>query len=447
MANASLVPVLRRSSGVLLAGALLANLSMLGGCSAKGQAPAGPPPAVEVGIVTLESRPLSLTTELPGRTFAYETSEVRPQVSGIIRERSFTEGQQVEKGQTLYQIDARVYRATEAEARANLASARASEEATRIKAERYKYLSQEKVVSDQDYTEAKAAASQAAASVQQAEAALEMARINLRFTQVPAPITGRIGRSLVTTGALVTSGQATPLATIQRLDPMFVDLQESSANLLAMRRALARGGAPPASAEVHLKLEDGSEYSETGVLQFAEATVDPSTGSVALRARFDNPDGLLLPGMYVRAVVVQGDQESAILAPQPGVSRDAKGNATALLVGPDDKVVQRQVELDRTVDDRWLVSKGLAAGDRLIVEGVDKVKPGQVVKAVAVGAPEGTRTGKNELGGDIGAPPVNGSLARPAADGAAAGSPAAGGPVSGSAVPSPASNAAPQPAR
>lgn len=372
---------LRRASSALLALALSAALA----CSGKSEAQPGPPPPVEVGVVTLQAQPVRLTTELPGRTLAFETSEVRPQVSGIIRARLFTEGQQVEKGQTLYQIDARLYRAAAAQARANLASARAQHEAAQARADRFAELVREQVVSEQDYADATASARQAAAAIEQAQAALETATINLRFTEVPAPISGRIGRSLVTTGALVTAGQANALATIQRLDPMFVDMQESSANLLAMRRALARGGAPPASADVRLLLEDGSEYSETGTLQFAEATVEPNTGSVTLRAKFDNPDGLLLPGMYVRAIVVQGEREGAILAPQAGVTRDPKGNATALVVGPDDKVVQRPLELARTVADRWLVNKGLEPGDRLIVEGTDKVRPGQAVKVVPAG--------------------------------------------------------------
>jgi membrane fusion protein, multidrug efflux system len=352
-----------------------------------------------VGVVTLQPRAVVLTVELPGRTLAYETSEVRPQVSGIIRQRLFTEGQLVERGQTLYQIDSRLYRATAAEARANLASARALHDAARAKSDRYALLRDEQVVSEQDYTDARAAAAQAAAAIQQAEAALETASINLRFTEVPAPISGRIGRSAFTTGALVTSGQAEPLATIQRLDPMNVDLQESSSNLLALRRSLARGGAAPASADVRLKLEDGSEYPTIGSMQFAEATVDPNTSSVTLRARFANPDGLLLPGMYVRAVVVQSERAQAMLAPQPGITRDPKGNATALLVGAGDKVELRALELERTVDDAWLVSKGLSAGDRLIVEGVDKVKPGQSVKAVPVDDPGAIRTG---MGGEPG---------------------------------------------
>jgi membrane fusion protein (multidrug efflux system) len=379
-------------SRAAVAGLVLALSVAVSACGGQSAAQSAPAPApVEVGIVTLEPQALRLTTELPGRTLAYETSEVRPQVSGIIRARLFTEGQMVEKGQTLYQIDARLLRAAAARARADLASARAAEHAARAKSDRFGELLREQVVSEQDYTDAKASAEQAAASIQQAQAALDTALINLRFTEVPAPISGRIGRSLVTTGALVTSGQAEPLATIQRLDPMFVDMQESSANLLAMRRSLARGGAPPASADVRLILEDGSEYSETGTLQFAEATVDPSTGSVALRAKFPNPDGLLLPGMYVRATVVQGEEESAILAPQPGVTRDPKGNATALLVGPDEKVVQRELELGRSVENRWLVEKGLAAGDRLIIEGTDKVKPGQTVKPVPANEPDDAR--------------------------------------------------------
>lgn len=372
-------PAVRRTFG-----ALTLALSCLLACASESRsapAPAGP---VEVGVVTLEARSVVLTTELPGRTVAFETSEVRPQVTGIIRERLFTEGEPVEKGQTLYRIDSRLYQASLDEARANLASARALDEAARVKAERYALLSKESVVSEQDYADMRASASQAAAAVLQAEAALQTARINLQFTQVAAPIGGRIGRSLVTTGALVSAGQAQPLATIQRLDPIFVDMQESSANLLAMRRSLAQDGVLPASAEVRLKLGDGSEYSRPGELQFAEATVDPSTGSVTLRARFDNAEGLLLPGMYVRAVVAQSEREDAILAPQAGITRDPKGNATALVVGAGDTVEQRNVVLARTVEDRWLVSEGLASGDRLIVEGTDKVRPGQPVKAVAI---------------------------------------------------------------
>jgi membrane fusion protein, multidrug efflux system len=374
--------------------ALGSALLALAACKGAGPAgPAAPPPPVEVGVVTLAPESVLLTTELPGRTSAYEVSEVRPQVSGVIRERLFTEGQMVHKGQTLYQIDARLYRATLAQARANLASAKAQREAARARATRYEPLAQIQAVSAQDYADARASAEQAAAAVEQARAALETARINLRFSEVPAPIDGRIGRSLVTTGALVTEGQATPLATIQRLDPIYVDLQESSADLLGLRRSLAAGNGLAASTDVRLRLEDGTEYDRVGHLQFAEALVDPNTGAVTLRARFDNPDSLLLPGMYVRAVVGQAEHPSAILAPQPGVLRDPKGNATVLLVGPDEKVVQRSIEVRRVVENQWLVEKGLAAGDRLIVEGTDKVKPGQLVRAVPLRDPAAAPAG------------------------------------------------------
>ncbi|MET0414247.1 MAG: efflux RND transporter periplasmic adaptor subunit [Polyangiaceae bacterium] len=330
----------------------------------------------------LQSEPLLLTTELPGRTAAYETSEVRPQVSGIVRERSFAEGQVVKQGQPLYRIDARLYRAAEAEARAGLTSAEAAIAATRARAERYGSLVKIQAVSEQDYTDARANAEQAVAAVEQARAALQTASINLQYTTIAAPIGGRIGRSLVTTGALVTANQAQPLATIQRLDPIYVDMQQSASELIALRRSISEGGVLAGSAAVSLKLEDGSDYGRPGTLQFAEATVDPSTSAVALRARFDNPDAILLPGMYVRALVAQAQRASAILAPQAGVTRDAKGNATALVVGAGDKVELRELRTSRVVDEAWLVEEGLKAGDRLIVEGTSKVKPGLPVKPV-----------------------------------------------------------------
>jgi len=353
-------------------------------CAAPSKSARGAPPPPEVSVVTLQTESVPLITELPGRTFAFETSEVRPQVSGVIRARLFTEGQIVKEGQTLYRIDDRLYRAALDQARANLASARALNEAAQVKAQRYAPLAEAHAVSQLDFAQARADAAQAAAAIEQAKAALDTASINLHFTQVPAPISGRIGRSLVTTGALVTAGQTNPLTSIQRLDPIFVDIQQSSTDLLALRRAIAEGGASPASAEVRLRLSDGSDYPRTGQLEFAEAVVDPSTGSVNLRARFDNPDGTLLPGMYVRALVGQATRRDAILAPQAGITRDPKGNATALIVGKDDKVERRNVDLDRAVEDRWLVSKGLNASDRLIVEGTDKVHSGQVVKPVLV---------------------------------------------------------------
>lgn len=359
------------------------------GCRKQQSAPATPPPT-EVGIVVLQPESVLLTTQLPGRTGAYAASEVRPQVSGLIQARLFEEGQTVTRGQTLYQIDARLYRAALAQARANLHSSMAANEAAQVKAQRLGPLAQEHAVSELDYAEARSGAAQARAAVEQARAALQTATINLRFTHVPAPISGRIGRSLVTTGSLVTSGQATPLATIQQLDPMFVDLQQSSAELLELRRSLAREGTAPASADVHLVLADGSQYDKVGHLQFAEAVVDPSTGSVTLRASFENPDSTLLPGMYVRATVGQATARDAILAPQAGVTRDPKGNASALVLGAGEKVERRTLVTDRAIGNRWLVREGLNAGDRLIVEGTDKVRPGQVVRAVAAQKPDAT---------------------------------------------------------
>lgn len=360
-----------------------ALLALVCSCGRKPSREAAPGLA-EVGVMVLAPQTVLLTTELPGRTSAYETSEVRPQVSGIIVARSFAEGQVVERGQTLFRIDARLYRAAEAQASANLISARAATEAARARAERYAALVKIQAVSEQDYADAKASAEQAVAAVEQARAALQTASINLQYSAVAAPIAGRIGRSLVTTGALVTANQPEALATIQRLDPIFVDMQQATADLLALRRSLSQGGVLAASTDVTLQLEDGSRYARTGTLQFAEAAVDPSTSAVTLRARFENPDAILLPGMYVRASLNQARRPAAILAPQPGVTRDPKGNATALVVGPDDKVVLRELRTSRTVRDMWLIDEGLAAGDRLIVEGTGKVKPGQKVKPVPV---------------------------------------------------------------
>ncbi|TRW15300.1 efflux RND transporter periplasmic adaptor subunit [Glacieibacterium frigidum] len=344
------------------------------------------PRTPEAGVVTLATEAVPLFVELPGRTAAFETSEVRPQVSGIITARNFTEGSLVTKGQTLYRIDPSLYEASAAQARANLASAEAARVSAQALAERYKPLAAIEAVSKQDYTNAVASAQQAAAAVAQNRAAVQTSSINLRFTKVPAPISGRIGRSLFTTGALVTSGQTEPLATIQRLDPIFVDIQQSSADLLALRRALAKDGVTPSSAAVRLQLEDGSDYGAAGRVQFAEAVVDASTGTVTLRASFPNRSGLLLPGMYVRARLSQATVQSAILAPQTGISRDARGAATAMVIGPDNKAVLRTVVADRSIGDRWLVTAGLKAGDRLIVEGLSNIKPGQVVRPVPAGS-------------------------------------------------------------
>jgi membrane fusion protein (multidrug efflux system) len=382
---------------------MLAATLLFAGCGdkAKSSPPPGasrPPPTV--GTVTLQTETVPLVNQFAGRTEAFETSQVRPQVSGVIEERLFKEGAVVEKGQTLYQIDSRLYRAAVDQAQANLASAKANLAAAKSLAERYAPLVKIQAVSQQEYDDAQAKANQAAAAVQQAEAALQTAQINLRYTKVPAPISGRTGRSLVTTGALVTQGQAQPLTTIQNLDPIFVDVQQSSAQLLSLRKSLGdKSGLSKASAEVRLTLPDGSEYAHPGTLEFSEPTVDPATGSVTLRARFPNPEGLLLPGMYVTAKLAQAIQQDAILAPQAGIQRDPKGNASALVVGPDNKVEQRQVTADRTVGNRWLVTDGLKSGDVLIVEGTGKVRPGMVVSTVAANTPIQFGTAKGGTGG------------------------------------------------
>ncbi len=336
----------------------------------------------EVGFVVVQPSSVGQSTELAARTAAFETSEVRPQVSGLILKRLFTEGSLVRAGQTLYQIDPSIYRASADQARANVAAANAQLEAARVLADRYKPLAAAEAVSKQDYTNAVAQARQAQASVAQNQAALESARVSLNFTRVPAPITGRIGRSLVTTGALVTTNQTDPLAVIQRLDPMYVDIQQSSASVLGLRRSLAAGNVVPATAQVRLKLEDGSDYGYAGTIQFSEVTVDEGTGTVTMRATFPNPQGLLLPGMCVRAVFNQAINNNAFLVPQAAVSRDPKGNATVFLVGPNNKAIQQPVTAPRTQGAFWVVTDGLKPGDKVIVQGIAKVRPDSDIKPV-----------------------------------------------------------------
>lgn len=360
-------------------------LLLLSACGAKPTAK--PQRTPEVGYVVMTAQTVPLVIELAGRTTAYETSEVRPQVSGVIKARTFVEGSIVHKGQKLYEIDPSLYRAAVAQAQANLANAEATREAAEAKAARYKPLADIEAVSKQDYTDARAAANQAAAQVAQTKAALDTAKINLAFTTVPAPITGRIGRSLATTGALVTTGQTNALTSIQRLDPIFVDIQQSSADLLALRRAVASGGATPSSTPVRLTLEDGSEYGMPGRVEFSEPVVDQNTGTVTLRATFPNPSGILLPGMFVRARFSQATARDAILVPQQAVSRNPQGEATVYLVGPGDKAVARTIKADRTVGDKWLVSSGLAPGDKVITEGLANVKPNEPVRPVPAGSP------------------------------------------------------------
>lgn len=382
----SLLPLWNRLSTMLsrlsvLRIAPVAFCILIAGC---GHKEASKKPPQEVGVVTLATQEVTVSTELPGRTASTMMSEVRPQVAGVIQKRLFTEGSIVKAGQPLYQIDPSLYRASRDEAQATLASAQATAAAAQAKASRYRTLGQSEAVSAQDRDDVIATARQAAAAVQQARATLQTAGINLNFTQVRAPIDGRIGRSAVTPGALVTASQATPLAVIQQLDPIFVDVTQSSAKLLQLRRALAAGKALPASATIRLKLDDGTDYPLEGRIEFAEPIVDPDSGTVTLRARFPNPDGLLLPGMFVRVVAPQSVVPNAILVPQQGISRDPKGNATALVVGRGNKVERRIVTAAQAVGDKWLITDGLRKGDRLIVEGTDKVNPGDTVKAVPI---------------------------------------------------------------
>ncbi|WP_164134212.1 efflux RND transporter periplasmic adaptor subunit [Serratia marcescens] len=346
-------------------------------------APAGAGAEQEVGVVTLRGQSVTLSSELTGRVNATMTSDVRPQVDGIIKQRLFTEGAEVKAGQVLYQIDPASYQASYDQAAAQLKNAQATVQSTRLKSQRYAALVKENGVSQQDADDAKAAYLAAVASVAQYQAALETARISLAYTQVRAPIAGRIGISSVTPGALVTASQSDALATIRALDPIYVDLTQSSAQLLKLRRqqaALQRGAVTP----VAIKLEDGTPYAHAGKLELTEVAVDEATGSVTLRAVFPNPEHELLPGMYVHATVANGVDPKAILAPQQGITRNAKGEATALVVDEQNKVAQRTVSAERVVGSNWLIGSGLNEGDRLIVEGTSKVTIGAAVKPVEV---------------------------------------------------------------
>jgi membrane fusion protein (multidrug efflux system) len=339
----------------------------------------------EVGIVVVELKPVVLTTELSGRTSPYLIAEVRPQVGGIIQKRLFTEGANVKAGEVLYQIDPATYQAAYNSAKAALTKAEANLIPVRLRAERYQELVKINAVSQQDYDNASAALKQAEADVESAKAAVETASINLAYTHVVAPISGRIGRSSVTTGALVTASQPTALATIQQLDPIYVDVTQSSSEMLRLKQALASGQLKKTGAKqakVKLLLEDGSLYPLKGTLQFSEVTVDQSTGSITLRTVFPNPKHTLLPGMYVKAVLQEGISEKGILVPQQGVSRNTKGESIALVVDKSGTVQQRMLTINRAIVDQWLISSGLASGDQLIVEGAQKVRPGATVKAV-----------------------------------------------------------------
>jgi membrane fusion protein (multidrug efflux system) len=364
----------------ILQGLLLGTIGSFAAGCARHSAPASPKPAVTV--VQLHARPVSLTMELPGRVSAYRIAEVRPQVNGVILKRLFKEGDLVAAGQQLYQIDPAPYEAALASARAALAHARASVTVARLITERYQALSEARAVSRQDYDNAVATLEQDEADAASGEAAVRTAEINVAYARVYSPISGRTGRSSVTEGALVTANQATSLLTVTQLDPVYVDLTQPSTTLVRLKRALAAGQIRRVDgnrAPAKLLLEDGSSYEFPGTLQFSEVTVDQGTGSVTLRAIFPNSQGLLLPGMFVRATIEEGVREGAILAPQQGITHAPDGTATALIVGTNDTVEKRSVELDRALGDTWVVTAGLAAGDRLIVAGKQGVKPGMQV--------------------------------------------------------------------
>jgi membrane fusion protein (multidrug efflux system) len=382
-------------SGVVLAAFVLSacNKGQPGGAAAQG----GQMPAVEVGVVTLQAAKVALNTSLPGRTAPYAIAEIRPQVGGIVQQRSFAEGGDVKAGQLLYQIEPASFQNAFEAARAALARSEATLTSARLKAERYKDLVAIKAVSQQDFDDADAALKQAEAGVASDKAVLDTARINLGYTRVTAPISGRIGKSSVTQGALLTASQATALATVQQLDPIYVDVTQSVSELSQLRRDLASGAlkrAGNAQARVMLQLEDGSVYPLEGKLAFTDVTVDAGTGSVGLRAVFPNPKGELLPGMFVRAQLETGVRDGSLLVPQQAVSRNTKGEATVMLALADGKFAPRVVKTEQAIGDKWLVSAGVQAGDQVIVEGLQRLRPGTVIKPVPAGAASAPAAGR-----------------------------------------------------
>ena len=354
---------------------------LLTGCN-DGNEQKGQQSAPEVGVVTLKAEPLNVTTELPGRTSAYRIAEVRPQVGGIILKRNFVEGSDIQAGSSLYQIDPATYQAAYDSARGDLAKAEAAANIAHLTVNRYKTLVGTKYISQQEYDTAVADARQADAAVTAAKAAVETARINLAYTKVTSPISGRIGKSSVTEGALVTSNQANALATVQQLDPIYVDVTQSSNDFLRLKEELANGTLEQegGKAKAELVLENGQVYAQKGSLEFSDVTVDESTGSITIRAVFPNPKGDLLPGMFVRARLDEGIKNNALLVPQQGVTRNPRGEATVMLVGADNKVENRTVTAALAIGDKWLVTDGLKSGDKVIVTGLQKVRPGVQVK-------------------------------------------------------------------
>ena len=368
-------------------------VAMLVACGPKAPADQAEAPPTEVGVIKVTTASAPVQTELPGRTSAYRKAEVRPQVGGIIQKRMFTEGAQVKAGAQLYQIDPATYQAAYASAQAELASAQATFASAKSRNDRFQNLIASKAISQQDFEDTRAAFAQAQAQLDIAKAAVDTAAINLKYTKVLAPISGVIGKSEVTEGALVSAGQSQVLTTIQQLDPIYVDVAQSVDELLQLRRQVMGGKvAANAEAKVKLLLGDGTRYPQEGRLQFSGVGVSESTGTVVLRALFPNPDNLLLPGMFVRAQIQEGVHNNAILVPQQAVTRDRSGNATALVVNKEAKVELRQITTSRAVGDKWLVEDGLAPGEQVIVEGLQKVKPGASVKAVP--AQVATKTGE-----------------------------------------------------
>jgi membrane fusion protein (multidrug efflux system) len=380
---------------------LLAVALSLAGCdTSKDKAQMlAPTQTPEVNVITLQPQELTLHTQLPGRTSAFRVAEVRPQVGGIVVKRLFREGSDVKAGQTLYQIDPATYEASLASAKAAYARAQASETTAKIKAERYRDLNKTNGVSRQDYDDAEALWKEAVADVASAKAAVDTARINLEYTKVKSPISGRIGKSTITEGALVTAQQTTALTTIQQLDPLYVDVSQSSSELLKLKKALTDGQLEktgPQEAKVTLLQEDGSYYAESGKLQFSDVTVDAGTGSVTVRAIFNNHQNQLLPGMFVRAELSEASVKDALLIPQLAVSHDPKGNATVLLVNAEGNIEQRSFETERAVNNAWLVRSGVKAGERIVVNGTQKVQVGMPVNAKEIDSASFTTASTNQ---------------------------------------------------
>lgn len=368
---------------------VIATSILLASCGDAGQSA---PDAMQqqvmtVGVVTIKAQNVDLTTTLPGRASAFRVAEVRPQVTGILEKRLFDEGSMVTAGQQLYQIDAAMYEAELASAQAEIARANAVLKSTKSRFERSKELLADNAISQQDFDEAEASYLQAEAQLKVAQANLARAELNLEYTKVKAPISGQIGRSQLTEGALLSVGQAQPLTTITQLDPIYVDISQSTSDYLRLQQLIATGRIVTDAnnrAQVTVRLGEDSDFSTTGELLFNEVTVDPQTSAITLRARLANPDHIVLPGMFVRAEVATGSLQNAILAPQAGVTRDPRGRAIAFVVDKDNKIQQRYLEVDRTIGSNWIVTSGLTAGDKIVVEGLQKIQPGMPVKTEEV---------------------------------------------------------------